>query len=187
MDSTEVAVMVRGQSEETVLRRDGAGVTVTPTVRRVARVALALYMVAVVLIVILKFDGSFQDLISIHQNILATRAMGEGCANVVPFATIGTYVAQLPEDYAVRGLLGGAVAFVPLGILLPLAFKRAGLARTLLAGLALQLVIEVVEVVCAIGFFDVDDIILGVLGTAVGYLVVRLGGALYTAAVRLRA
>lgn len=153
-------------------------------VRRVARVALALYLVAVALIVILKFDGSFQNLISIHQNILATRAMGEGCANVVPFATIGTYVAQLPEGYAVRGLLGGIVAFAPLGILLPLAFERAGLVRTLLAGLALQLIIEVVEVVCAIGFFDVDDIILGVLGTAAGYLIVRLGVALYAAVVR---
>ncbi len=141
--------------------------------RLVARVLLALYAVVLVFVVVLKFDGSFQGLMDIHENILATRTLGEGSANFAPFTTVGAYLAALPAAYAVRGLAGGIVAFVPLGILLPAAFSRMGIVRTLLAGLCVQLAIESAEAMLAIGYFDIDDIILGMVGVAAGLLVER--------------
>lgn len=138
---------------------------------RVARLLLAVFAVVLVLVVVLKFDGSFQSLASIHENILATRALGEWSANFVPFATVGVYAAALPSAYAVRALAGGIVGFVPLGALLPAAFPQLGAARTLAIGLIVQVAIEVAQVLFAIGFFDIDDLILGMIGVVAGYLI----------------
>lgn len=60
--------------------------------------------------------------------------------------------------------------FIPLGFLLPQVSRRSRrLWRTVLIGTGLSIVIEVTQLITRLGWFDVDDIMLNMLGTLVGY------------------
>ena len=109
--------------------------------------------------------------------------------NVRPLATIAPALRAGPRSFAFRVMVGNVLAFIPLGLLVPLARPRYGIALALLVGLGLSAAIELGQlgVSLAVGFgyrsTDIDDIILNVLGTAIGALAVwvltqlRLRGA----------
>ena len=94
--------------------------------------------------------------------------------NVRPFATIVPAIRAGPRSFSFRVLVGNVLAFIPLGLLVPLTRQRYGVALALLVGLALSAAIELgqLAVSLAVGFgyrsTDIDDIILNVLGTAMG-------------------
>ncbi len=98
--------------------------------------------------------------------------------NVRPFATISPALRAGPRSFSFRVLVGNVLAFVPLGVLVPLTRPRYGVAIALLTGLALSAAIELgqLAVSLAVGFgyrsTDVDDIILNVFGTAIGALTI---------------
>ena len=74
-------------------------------------------------------------------------------------------------------VLGNVLLYLPLGLLLPLVWKRASWWRVTAAGLALSLVTELIQPVVGRSF-DVDDLIANTLGALAGYGVfalVRLG------------
>ena len=98
--------------------------------------------------------------------------------NVRPFATIAPALRAGPRSFAFRVMVGNVLAFIPLGLLVPLARPRYGVALALLIGLALSAATELGQlgVSLAVGFgyrsTDIDDIILNVLGTAIGALTI---------------
>jgi glycopeptide antibiotics resistance protein len=98
--------------------------------------------------------------------------------NVRPFATIAPALRAGPRSFSFRVMVGNVLAFIPLGLLVPLARPRYGVALALLVGLALSAAIELgqLAVSLAVGFgyrsTDVDDIILNVLGTTIGALTI---------------
>ena len=63
-----------------------------------------------------------------------------------------------------RNLAGNIVAFMPIGILIPLVTRSLSLGRTFLVGLALSAGIELTQFFTGLGSCDIDDIILNVLG-----------------------
>lgn len=67
--------------------------------------------------------------------------------------------------------VGNVVLFVPLGILAWQLLRDAR--RVLLLGLVISLSIEILQYAFALGTTDVDDLLLNVLGTAVGLLLAR--------------
>lgn len=97
--------------------------------------------------------------------------------NLRPFHTIGLYWRLLTDPVrpiltrlAIYNLAGNILLFVPMGALLPLVFpKLQGIFRTLLAAGTITVVVEVTQVLCLAGSCDVDDLILNLLGTAMGY------------------
>lgn len=98
--------------------------------------------------------------------------------NLIPFHTIRLYLRVLDNDYyrrtAVINLFGNILLFVPLGYFLPLLWQ--GLRkwwRTWLATVAIMLAVELAQLLTLRGYFDVDDLILNLLGAAVGYVVFR--------------
>ena len=72
-------------------------------------------------------------------------------------------------------LLGNMAAFLPLGILLPLAQPRVAFLGLVLAAVGLSVAIETAQLVISlvIGLdyrtADIDDVILNVCGSAIGY------------------
>jgi len=96
--------------------------------------------------------------------------------NLVPFRTIGEYMRVLLSgqthlrSHAMINLAGNVVMFVPLGFFLPLVAKSC---RTywkhLLWVLLILLCIEVLQLVTLLGSCDVDDFLLNIPGTAIGY------------------
>lgn len=71
-----------------------------------------------------------------------------------------------------KNLIGNIAAFVPLGFLIPaISTRLRKISKTLLVCLICIIGIEIFQFVAMIGYFDVDDIILNMLGCFMGYLV----------------
>ena len=96
--------------------------------------------------------------------------------NLVPFRTLRLF-ASLLQDHrpqlvraAVVNLGGNVVMFIPLGFLLPGIFPKL---RTFLRTLGITALIitavEFLQLVTLVGSCDVDDLILNLLGAAIGY------------------
>lgn len=116
---------------------------------------------------VLKFDGNVFQALEIRPNILATRAAGDSTDNFVPLRSIARYIAAWPEGYAVANLLGNILPFVPLPVLLVGTFRVKARAALLVSACTI-LAAEVAQHACAIGAADVDDVILGLIGCALG-------------------
>jgi glycopeptide antibiotics resistance protein len=100
------------------------------------------------------------------------RLFGMSQAQLVPLDTIRSMLAHGVVDSEFRQLAGNIVLFVPFGLALPLAVPRCRrVARTVAVGVLLSLAFELVQHVAPYHGFDIDDILLNGLGTAIGYLV----------------
>lgn len=94
--------------------------------------------------------------------------------NFILFHYINGYVRNMIAGErlfeAVINLVGNVVMFVPIGLLLPLAVKRLSSFRSfIICSLCIPLVIESIQLVFMVGCFDVDDIVLNVIGQIIGY------------------
>lgn len=110
----------------------------------------------------------------------------------IPFETIRSSIGLGFEWPAARYLLGNVVAFMPLGMLVPvLRLGWDSWRRVLLLGLGVSLAIEVTQLAASLmmGFpfrvADIDDVILNVTGTLLGFASLRTAQALIRA-LRLR-
>ena len=73
---------------------------------------------------------------------------------------------------AFLNIIGNVLAFIPFGIFVPwLTYGRINVFATFAYGFALSLTIETVQLICKVGCFDVDDLVLNVLGALCGYAV----------------
>lgn len=99
-----------------------------------------------------------------------------GHLNLIPFRTLRLFAGLLdsaqPEYVraAVINLGGNIIMFIPLGFLLPRVFSRlASLSRVLVATASVITVVEIIQLFTLVGSCDIDDLILNVLGAAIGY------------------
>ena len=106
---------------------------------------------------------------------------GVGQVNLQPMETVRRYLWVLrhstdPDQWsnAAANLLGNVGLFTPLGVFLPLLFSALRrFWRVLLLTLLLILALELTQAVTGLGTFDVDDLILNLLGVFLGYLLYR--------------
>ncbi len=95
--------------------------------------------------------------------------------NLVPFRTIGEYFRSLAGntqnyDIPVKNLLGNLLLFLPMGVYLPLFFKKAQRFWVyVLVMLGLLFLVELFQLITRSGSFDVDDMILNFLGACMGF------------------
>lgn len=104
-----------------------------------------------------------------HPEIVHTRTI-----NLTPFQEItrGWNRLSLHPTGTSLQLIGNVLAFVPLGILVPLLLRDrlpSGII-VLLCSLLLSLGYEVTQLLTGIGIFDVDDLLLNTLGGVAGYI-----------------
>lgn len=130
------------------------------------------YLLLLFIVVILKFTGSWQDLL-VRMN---AEPYGK-TYNLEPLATIKIQLRYWPEGWARFNLVGNTVPFIPFGFLLPVAYqKKHSLFKTLLLGLLFILFSEALQFYTNLGTFDVDDIILNMAAILVGYIPVGIIG-----------
>lgn len=102
-----------------------------------------------------------------------------GNTNLRPFYTIRNYlniVLHYPNSayfsHCVINLVGNVVMFMPAGWLLPRIFKPLGkfpiFLLTCLGGI---LLVETLQLVTLLGSFDVDDLILNLIGIITGFVI----------------
>ena len=98
--------------------------------------------------------------------------------NLEPFHTIKLFWNVLDwEAYrslAVINLGGNIIMLIPLGFFLPVLWKSLQKWwKTWMTTLGIMLAVEVAQLFTLRGSFDVDDLILNLLGAAIGYLIYR--------------
>ncbi|MDO8604272.1 MAG: VanZ family protein [bacterium] len=96
--------------------------------------------------------------------------------NYVPFKTIVSYLMGQPTwTVAIYNIGGNIVSFIPLGFFVPILYKqRSSLKHVFIFAFSLSFAIECMQVLLSAGIFDVDDIILNILGAVVGYVFVLI-------------
>lgn len=100
-----------------------------------------------------------------------------GNINLVPFISIYKMVKAIIQSeniWSIINLFGNIFLFTPLGLLAALLYpKMRRFWKTLLLGFAFSLLIETWQLFLPRSF-DVDDLILNIFGTAIGYLLFML-------------
>lgn len=136
--------------------------------RRIIRLGFGLY--AAVLLVLL-FDRTPYAADGSYWQQLA------GNLNLVPFRTILEFARLLLYrrnplliPYAIVNLLGNVAVFVPLGMFLPALWPRLRSRKAVTLWAAAGIIcIELVQLFTLRGSCDIDDLILNLLGTELGF------------------
>lgn len=95
--------------------------------------------------------------------------------SLVPFRSVVHFWNKGGWPMAVN-IVGNVGAFIPLGFLLPSLrsqSRRTGLKQAALGGAGISLAIEVLQYLQGRRVADVDDVILNLAGTVLGYLLFR--------------
>lgn len=94
--------------------------------------------------------------------------------NLIPFSEMKRYFIYY-DLIGFKGfflnIIGNILAFVPLGICIPLLVR--GYRKFLLVffyGILFTVCVETIQLLLKVGSFDVDDMILNTLGVAIGYV-----------------
>ena len=107
--------------------------------------------------------------------------------NLIPFKTIFEYfIVAFNGSFgvytAIENLSANLLVFMPMGVYLPYFFKNnLSLKQCIKWLFGMVLFVEVIQFVLRNGNFDIDDIILNVLGGIIGYLLFKspLGQKIY--------
>ncbi len=96
----------------------------------------------------------------------------------VPFDTIKSYVHVIINGYAdwtvYDNLFGNIYIFIPLGLLMTAIWRRfRKFGRFFFTAFLIILSIETAQLFSLRGYFDVDDIILNLLGSVLGFLIAK--------------
>lgn len=100
-------------------------------------------------------------------------------SNLIPFKTINMYISQFDSMYSTRqvilNLFGNVFAFMPMSFFLPLLFEKENkFINYFFTIFLIVLGIELTQILTSAGRFDIDDIILNVLGAIVMYFILRV-------------
>lgn len=97
-------------------------------------------------------------------------------SNYVPFQNISQLLFSKENTrYISRNILGNIIAFIPLGILLPILKEKARRVKnTLIIALSISLIFELIQLLSGIGDFDIDDLILNTVGGFIGLLIHKI-------------
>lgn len=99
--------------------------------------------------------------------------------NIIPFATITSYynayrTHSLSNVIIFDNLILNIIAFIPLGTLQPLIFKKIKSFKSVMTkSLIFILSIELFQYIAGVGSFDIDDIILNGTGVILGYIIYK--------------
>lgn len=126
------------------------------------------YIALLFIFVVVKFKGSFHEL---SDRINAYSMPGFINYNLIPFRSISIQIEHITQWWALKNLLGNIIPFIPFGFLLPLAYKKSNsMIKVLSIGSVSVLLIEIFQFFTKLGSFDIDDIMLNIIGIICGYL-----------------
>ncbi len=127
------------------------------------------YIALLFVFVVVKFKGSFYEL---SDRINTYSMQGSINYNLIPFRSMSAQIERITQWWALKNLLGNIIPFIPFGFLLPIAYKKfSSMISIFFTGLASILLIEIFQFFTKLGNFDVDDIILNMIGIVCGYVI----------------
>lgn len=138
--------------------------------KKLIKILFSIYILFLILFVVLKFDGSFERIISLHNSIIENEKDGLRNINLIPFRTMSPYLENIIETYAFKNIAANIVIFIPLGFFISNKNPK-NVFKALIICLGVILSIELIQLFFKIGFFDVDDIILNFIGSLLGVFI----------------
>lgn len=95
--------------------------------------------------------------------------------NLIPFQEIKRfwiYRERVGYFASFLNLGGNVIGFLPFGFFLPvISYRFRSGWLTGILGFSLSLLVETVQLVCKVGCFDVDDLMLNTMGAVLGYVI----------------
>jgi len=134
-------------------------------------IVFAIYLALLIKVILLKYPMSMIKHI-LNSSEISSLSFRIAHSNFIPFKTILEYLSKSQNmRISVKNILGNIVAFAPFGFLLSLLIGRINKFKSIiLSAFVLSLMFEIIQLLTAIGTFDVDDILLNLLGAVLGYL-----------------
>ncbi|GAA0286802.1 glycopeptide antibiotics resistance protein [Gracilibacillus halotolerans] len=139
-------------------------------IRVIINISFIFYLLALVTMLFLGMRSNLWTNLSLIEYIKSS-------TNIIPFKTISTYVIAIFDgsmniDIPIRNLLGNLIMFFPMGIYLPYYIKKINkLSRFIGAMTVLLFLIEITQLVSRRGSFDIDDFILNMVGSLIGFVI----------------
>ncbi len=96
--------------------------------------------------------------------------------NLIPFKSIITFFDHY-QEFGFKifniNIFGNILLFIPFGYWSPMFFRNifCNIKTTLLFYSCLLFIVEYFQMICKVGMFDVDDLILNCFGIILGYLI----------------
>ncbi|MFI3214047.1 MAG: VanZ family protein [Eubacteriales bacterium] len=139
---------------------------------RVVKILFFLYLLVLIKVIIFKYPFSYlEEIMDTWEKGVVLEGLKQ--ANFTPLKTIKMYIRYYDRLNSFENLFGNVIAFVPLGILLPLVHEKSKNFFVLLCNTFLLILgIELFQLYSAFGAFDVDDIILNMAGAIIGYVMI---------------
>lgn len=100
------------------------------------------------------------------------KSLGVVSWNLVPFKTIIYQLSNIKNLWSIRNFIGNIAGFIIFSILGAPVVKKKYL--IFFIGMILSLSIEFSQLIFQVGYFDIDDIILNIIGTTMGYFLSSL-------------
>lgn len=138
--------------------------------KKLIKILFSIYILFLILFVVLKFDGSFERIISLHNSIIENEKDGIRNINLIPFRAMSPYLRDITEPYAFKNIIANILVFIPLGFFISNKNPK-NVFKALIICLGVILSIELIQLFFKIGFFDVDDIILNFIGSLLGVFI----------------
>jgi glycopeptide antibiotics resistance protein len=137
--------------------------------RKIIQAIWWIYLFLLFVIVVVKFNGS---LVELKDRIHTFSSEGARNYNLIPLANIKIQLTLSSKWWALRQLLGNIVPFMPFGFLLPIVYSKINsFFKVFITGILSILFIELFQLFTKVGSFDVDDILLNMVGIMCGYAV----------------
>lgn len=136
--------------------------------RTFIKILFGIYFAIIIVAVVIKFNGSFYNLIDRRNSIKLSREMGAWNINLIPFNSIIPYWRRGSSFYALKNILGNILVFIPLGFFMRIKYKKKILQAIIISFMGI-LSIELFQLITMLGYFDIDDIILNMIGCMLGY------------------
>lgn len=132
---------------------------------KIIKIIWWVYIILLLAVVVVKFKGSFVDL----TDRINEYSDGENY-NLEPFVSIKMQIEYFSQGWARLNLFGNIIPFMPFGCLLPVVYpKTSSFIKVFIIGFLFILSIETFQFFTKLGVFDVDDIILNMIGICMGY------------------
>ncbi|WP_432408136.1 VanZ family protein [Wukongibacter sp. M2B1] len=94
--------------------------------------------------------------------------------NLIPFKTITNFIMHFKSynlEVLLYNILGNIIVFIPLGLLISSILKeKKNAIKTMTVSLLFILCAETMQLVLRVGVFDIDDIVLNLVGCYIGHI-----------------
>lgn len=134
-----------------------------------------LYLVLLVKVILFKYSMSMTlDMMNFANKMPIDYRISR--ANFIPFKTLIHYLGGIQSSGVAKvNILANLIAFAPMGFLIPILLKKLqNGVNVSIVSFTVSLLFELTQLILGIGEFDIDDIILNVLGAILGYLLFKV-------------